>query len=438
MFDYLKNRVTSAVNELGDALSASDEQKAEKLRARIRKLDLELDRKRARFEARLQQKLDLLRPAETVPGYSRDHYAGLDPINFARPGEESWLAGVATGIINKFPGADALLSQLDQTLLAYSEANHIRVMPDGPYDELLEVRDRILRVYDITAEVPIFLSWAKGSDVLGCTAPFVVLDKFTLDGMTPEEREALLATKLAHLFFGNLRIFAFHRLMGLLDKMPSVAGLVQKGLGMIPTIGNTISRSIEIARSVNDNLIRKTNLIIGLQNHMRCDRLALLALNDERALQRVLVRRCYGRLPTDEIDEAAFIDQLVDQGERVETIFREGRADMHMLAVIGPDAEFAPYRLYKIEEWRRLEECARIRDGYYVTSSEVERFQHTHRQLERDIATEESRVFELEEELARLRARLERLVLVGEDQGPVGGEGEAEEPRDSEGPDDAS
>lgn len=408
MFDYLKNRVSSAMQDINRALSSSEAERVEKLRVQIRDLELEADRKRARLEARQQQKLEILYPEKPVDGYKPGRFPDLHPLNFAERHEESWLVGVATGIIDNFPGSSALLSQLDTTLQAFSESNHLRVLPGGPYDELLAVRDRLLLSYGLEVEVPIYINYLQRSDIVGCSTPFMVLDHATLSGLEDAERDVLVAIQLGRIFFGNLKIFAFYRLMGFLDKLPSVARLLSKGLGMIPGIGNTISRGFELARSVNDNLIRKTNLVIGLQTALRCDRLAYLTLEDPAAYERLLVKMSFGSsMPKNE----AIPDALAAQGQKVNEMFEAGDIDLHMMGVLGPEARFAAYRIHKMRRWQASERAGKIRDGFYVTGERVKEFQRAHAGLEKAIKSEEKALFDLEEQAQKLKTELDEILL---------------------------
>jgi hypothetical protein len=408
VFDFLKSKVTNAVSDLGEAFGASQEVRIERTRARIRDLDMALDRKRARLEKKLQQRFDKLYPNEAVSNFSFENYVGIDPINFAGKGEESWLTVVAHQIIDKFPGSHTLLSQLDNSHYAFSEANHLKVKADGPYGRLLETRDHILKVYDLDFDIPLYLNFMGGTAVYGCSQPFIVLDRVDLSGLTEREQDIWLAMHIGHIYFGNLKIFAFHRLMDILDKMPSFAGLVQKGLGMIPGIGNTISRGVEIARSVNENLIRKTNMIIGLQNFLRCDRLASIAFHEPKDILGLHTKLCFGSADDKNLH---LVDTLIEQGQRIDAQFEAGKIDIHMLAVLGPKAKFGAYRAYKFHEWHQQERSRKILMGYYVTRQKVAEYTKIHAGLEKDIKSEKSKVFEVEEELNQLRNKLESLLM---------------------------
>lgn len=408
VFDYLKNKVKNTVSDLGSALSGNTEARVERVRGRIREVDMALDRKRARLEAKLQQRFDELYPEKPVENFSFDHYEDIDPINFVGPGEESWLVAVAHQIIDKFPGSQTLLSQLDNSLYAFADANYMKVSKHSPYNRLLKVRDHILSVYDLDFDIPLYINYNCGSVVYGCSAPFIVLDRVSLEGLTEREQELYLAMYLGQIYFGNLKIFSFHRLMEILDKMPSFAGLVQKGLGMIPGIGNTISRGVEIARSVNENLIRKTNMIIGLQNFLRCDRLASLVFHDSQDILGLHAKLCFGG----GVDKhPGLIACMLEQGRDLSERFEAGKVDMHMLSIIGPKANYGAYRAYKFSEWHEQERSKKILDGFYVTRERVTEYKKVHASLEKEIKNEESKVFEYEVELSRLQTKLDTLLM---------------------------
>lgn len=393
MFESLKRAIS------GDAGERRTELEAERVRLREALAQREAmlaDKRRTRVQA--------LFPQGPVPGSGDGRYPELDPFNFEEAEEQSWLVAVATRIIDGFPGGEALLSQLDATFRAFSDANHYRVVPGGPWADLLAWRDAALRAWDVDKDVPIYLASGGGMRVLGCKEPFLVLDRFGLEGLPPDEARFLLATCLGHVFFGNLRIFAFHRLMELLDKMPSMSGLIARGLGMIPAIGNTISRGLELARSVNDQMIRKTNLVVGLRQHILCDRLAALGLGSAASAERYLVRAVLGPLP--EARQAEAHARLVEQGREVHARLVEGKVDLHMLSIVGPTAPFAAYRAFKLQQWSDDERSARIARGLYVTRSRLSEYRRTHRALEDDIRFLESRVLELHEKLAKVEEEL--------------------------------
>ena len=403
MFDYVKNRLSSAVNELGQAM-AGDDERTQMLERRITELELELERKRACLEAKQKRKLELLTPARVAPGYSPEAYRGLDPINFIESSEQSWLTSVADSIVDNFPGGEGLLSQLDATLLTLSEANHFRVSPGGPYAELLDARDRLCRLFDLAHEIPVFLSGDGLSELRGYARPFLVLDRSFLAILEAREREALLATLLGQLLFSEHKLFAFHRLMDVLDKLPSVGTLVQKSLGMLPAVGNTIARGFELARSVNEKLIRKSNLVLGLQNQLRCDRLALLSQDDPRVLTSLFTKLCFG---ADAGDHASLESQLLSQGERVESLLRSS-VDMNMLAILAPRSHFAALRCFRLRAWRSRAQVEQLKQGRYITRDDVAAFSKRHKQLEKGLEAEHTRVYELEVELDKLRVKLER------------------------------
>jgi len=419
MFGRLKNLASSAMDDLNRAVSGDQDDRGGRLRGQLREVELELGRHRARLEGKLKLKFENLYPKEPVSGAVGGRYPDLDPLNFVLSDEESWLVSVASGVIERFPGSATLLSQLDGALNAFAEANYLRVLPGGPHSELLAARDRILDAIGLDQEIPIYVSNGGGNHVQGCNQPFVSLDRLTLLSLDAAETEALLATKLGHVFFGNLRIFAFYQLMSILDKMPSVAGLLQKGLGMIPGFGNTISKGFEIARTLNDNLIRKSNLVIGLQTLLRGDRLALLCV-EEDALRRLHLKLCYGEIPE---EREPFEAGLLSQGAQVHELFEAGKVNVHMLSILQPSAVFAPYRAFKLQRWAAEERAGKIAAGYYVTREKVSDFARTHSVLEREIRSEETRIYELEEEAARLRQALEEALAAKADEPTLRSEG---------------
>jgi hypothetical protein len=393
VFESLKRAIS------GDAAERRAELEAERVRLREA-----LEQRRAMLDEKRRTREQALFPEGPVPGAGDGRYPELDPFNFEESEEQSWLVAVASRIIDGFPGGEALLSQLDATYRAFSDSNHYRVVPGGPYEELLGWRDAALRAWDVDRDVPIYVAYGGGTRVLGCKEPFVVFDRLGAEGLPSDELHFLLAGCLGHVFFGNLRIFAFHRLMELLDKMPSMSGLIARGLGMIPAIGNTISRGLELARSVNDQMIRKTNLVVGLRQHILCDRLAVLGLGSTAAAERYLVRSVLGALPDARLADAHA--RLVDQGREVHERLTEGKVDLHMLSIVGPTAPFAAYRAFKLRQWSHDERSARISRGLYVTRSRLSEYRRTHRALEDDIRFLESRVLELHEKLARIDEEL--------------------------------
>lgn len=396
MFDSLRRAIS------GDAQGKKAELAAEKVR-----LESALEQRNAMLEEKRHTRVQALFPQGPVPGAGAGRYPDLDPFNFEESEASSWLVGVATRIIDGFPGGEALLSQLDATFRAFSDANHYRVVPGGPWERLLGWRDEALRAWDVDRDVPIYLCQGGGARVLGCKEPFVVIDLYGLVGLDDDEVRFLLATCLGHVFFGNLRIFAFHRLMELLDKMPSMSGLIARGLGMIPAIGNTISRGLELARSVNDQIIRKTNLVVGLRQHILCDRLALLALEKTAPAERYLAKLVLGGLGAGEDDHAGAHRRLVEQGREVHERLVEGRVDLHMLSVVGPTAPFAAYRAFKLSRWHEDERRQRISQGLYVTRTRLHEYRRTHKALEDEIKFLEGRVLELHERLAKIDEELQ-------------------------------
>ncbi|MCW8139652.1 MAG: hypothetical protein KIT58_12210 [Planctomycetota bacterium] len=379
-----------------------------------------LEQRRAMLEDKRRTRVEALFPEGPVPGAGAGRFPDLDPFNFEEAEEQSWLVAVAQRIIDGFPGSEALLSQLDATFRGFSDANHYRVVEGGPWERLLAWRDATLRAWDIEREVPLYLSAGGGARVLGCKEPFVVLDHVALVGLDDEEVRFVLATTLGHLFFGNLRIFSFHRLMEVLDKMPSMSGLIARGLGMIPAIGNTISRGIELARSVNDQVIRKTNMVVGLRQHLLCDRLAALALGDAGPAQRYFVHLVLGQTAAGPDEVAAAHRRLVEQGRALHERLIEGKIDLHMLSIVGPTAAFAAYRAFKLDEWRRDDRSARIARGLYVTRTRLLEYRRSHRALEDEIRFLEGRVLELHERLAKVDEELRGLEAGATEAGVTG------------------
>lgn len=390
MFESLKRAIA------GDGPAHRAELEAERLRVHEA-----LEQRRALLEEKRRTRVEALFPEGPVPGAGEGRYPDLDPFNFEEAEEQSWLVGVAQRIIDGFPGGEALLSQLDATFRAFAETNHYRVVPEGPWAELLEWRDATLCAWDVRREVPIFLAQGGGSRVLGCKEPFVVLDLYALAGLEPDEVRFVLATTLGHVFFGNLRIFAFHRLMELLDKMPSMSGLIARGLGMIPAIGNTISRGLELARSVNDQVIRKTNLVVGLRQHILCDRLAVLGVGGQAAAERYFVKLVLGCHASGDAVPAAHA-RMVEQGRDVHARLADGRIDLHMLSIVGPTASFAAYRAFKLSQWLDDERSQRVARGLYVTRTRLQEYRRSHKALEDEIRFIEGRALDLHERLAKI------------------------------------
>jgi hypothetical protein len=391
VFDSLRRKLS------GDGADRRSELEAE--RSKLRE---GLVQREAMLEEKRRSRVQALFPDGPVVGAGPGRYPELDPFNFEESEEQTWLVGVATRIIDGFPGGESLLSQLDATFRAFSDANHYRVDTGGPWERLLGWRDAALRAWDLERDIPLYLANGGGHRVLGCKEPFVVMDLLGLAGLDDEEARYLLCTLLGHVFFGNLRIFAFHRLMEVMDKMPSMSGLIARGLGMIPAIGNTISRGIELARSVNDQMIRKTNLVVGLRQHILCDRLATLALGGTPPAQRYLTKITGFSAEQREAVHA----RLVEQGRDVHRRLLEGKVDLHMLSIVGPTASFAAYRAFKLDQWTQDERSARIARGLYITRTRLHEYRRTHKTLEEEIRFLEGRVLELHERLAKVEEDL--------------------------------
>ena len=375
------------------------------------------DRRRA-LEALRGRRLEALFPSGAVEGFvapeaGGPRFPGLDPINLEEDEPQSWAVAVANRIVDGFPGGEALLSQLDRTWAAYAEANWLRVVPGGPHGELLAWRDQALAAWDVPRDVPLYLTQGGGHRVYGCKAPFVVLDLFALAPLDEEERRFVVASSLGPLFFGYLRIFAFHRLMEVIDKMPSVSGLVAKGLGLIPVLGHTISRGLELARSLNDQLIRKTNLIAGVRQHVLCDRLAVLALGDPAPARRAFAKIAVGAQP----DLGAVHAQLVAQGAALHARLEQGDVDLQMLSVIGPGAPFAAYRAHRLDQWLAGDRADRLRRGYFVTRERLAEYRRADAALEDELRLHQQRLLELHERLTRVEADLLRAAAAEEPAG---------------------
>ena len=391
------------------ALSSDEGERPAALSEELARVQQGVSERLDQLEAKRGSRLDALFPEGPVAGSGPGRYPELDPVNFEEAEELSWLVAAATGIIDNFPGSERLLSQLDATFHAFSEANHLRVRPDGPYGELVRWQEETFRAWDLDRSVPIYVSNGVGAQVLGCAAPFVVLGRFDLEVLDTDERRFLLASCLAHVFFGNLRIFAFYRLMEMLDKLPSMTGLVTRGLGMIPGVGNTISRGIELARTLNNQVIRKTNLVVGQRQHVLCDRLACLALGSHDAAQRYLAERAIGGQAA---RDPATTAQLIEQGREVQRRFEAGEVDLTMLSIVGPDAHFAALRAFKLDQWTRSERASKLAAGYYVTRSRLAEYRRTHTALEEEIAFLEERLLELHKRETKLREELAALQQV--------------------------
>lgn len=403
MFDSLRRRV----------LGGPDEARRLEVELELGRTQEALATRREMLEEKRKARLGALFPDGPIAGAGRGpdgtfRFPDLDPTNFEESGEQRWYVAVATGIIDRFPGNDRLLSQLDTTFRAFHDANDLRVRPGGPHAELLAWRDAALTTWDLARDVPIFLGSGGGSRVLGCAEPFVVLDRLEVLGLPPDERRFVLTAQLGHLFFGNLRIFAFHRLMEVLDKMPSMSALVARGLGMIPVVGPTISRGLELARTVNDQMIRKTSLVLGLRQHILCDRLAVLGLGDPGPAWRFLVRSAAGDLPEGSSFERV-LDDLVAQGGEVQARLEAGSIDVDMMSVVGPRAPFAAFRAFRLRQWLAGDTSKRIGAGLYVTRARLAEYKRTHAALEEELRAIEGRIVELHEKATKLEAELRAL-----------------------------
>ncbi|MGE0706468.1 MAG: hypothetical protein AB7N76_15455 [Planctomycetota bacterium] len=395
MFDSLKR-----------ALSGDDGRRLADIERELLKVQDALSVREAQLEDRRASRHAALFPDGPVPGAGQGRYPGLHPQTFEEAEPQPWLIAAATGIIDNFPGGEALLSQLDATFLAFAEANHLRVRGQGPWSQLHTWQAEVLDAWDLDLEVPVFVRNGGRSEVLGCKLPFVVLDRMTLETLTPPEQRFLLATCLAHVFFGNLKIFAFYRLFEMLDKLPSMTSLIARGLGMLPGVGNTIGRGIELARSLNQQVIRKTNLLVGQRQHVLCDRLAAVAMGEQDTAQRYLARTALGGAAS---EDPALRALLVEQGRQVTERFQRREVDLAMLAIVGPQAPFAAWRAFKLDSWFGSPEAEHLRAGYYVTRERLAEYRETHRALEEDIAALEGRIVELyrkQEKLHEERARL--------------------------------
>jgi hypothetical protein len=324
-------------------------------------------------------------------------------VNFEEGAAESWLVLAATQIIDRFPGSERLLSRLDDSLRGFCEANAFRVRPAGPHAHLLAWRDELRSCWDLEAAPPLYLRRGGGCEVVGCGAPLVVLDADALDALDEAGRRLLLALTVGHVFFGNLKLFSFHRLMGLLDQMPSVGSLITRGLGMIPVVGGTISRGLEIAKSVNEQVIRKTNLLVGMRQKVLCDRLALLATGDAAALRHHLLRHALPAAPAAEPgDPEVGYAQLVEQGAALAVQLAQGELDLHLLSILGPAAAFPAYRAHHLEAWLAGGTHERLAEGYYITRARHGEYRRAHAKVEEEIGALERDLLELHERLAAL------------------------------------
>ena len=395
MFDSLKRALSG---ESPDRLSEV-ERELVKVADAIVARESQLDESRA-------SRQQALFPEGPVAEAGEGRFPGLHPFTFEEEEPDTWLVAAATGIIDKFPGSETLLSQLDATFNAFSEANHLRVEPDGPYAHLAEWQKEILGAWDIHIEVPVFVARQERSEVLGCRDPFVVLGRYMLDALEPEEQRFLLAASLGHVFFGNLRIFAFYRLFEMLDKLPSMTRVIARGLGMIPGVGNTISKGLELAMSLNQQVIRKTNLVVGQRQHVLCDRLATLAFDDQDAAQGTLAKLALGGQLAKDPDVRA---RLIKQGERVSQRFEAREIDLTMLSIVGPGANFAAWRAYKLDSWFKSPRAERIREGYYVTHERLASYRVSHQTLEAEISRLEARLVQLHERQDKLNSELIQL-----------------------------
>lgn len=128
VFDYLKNKVSATLSDVNQALIGDRNQQIERLEKDIQGLESQFDRRQAILTVKIQQRRDFLDQEHKVEGHSAEHYPDLDPINFTEAGEESLLATIAQQIIERFPGSQGLLSQLDQSLHAFCESRDFRLI----------------------------------------------------------------------------------------------------------------------------------------------------------------------------------------------------------------------------------------------------------------------------------------------------------------------
>ncbi|HBP18092.1 MAG TPA: hypothetical protein DEA08_09910 [Planctomycetes bacterium] len=386
-----------------------EERRLDEVEAELRKTQDALEVRAAQLEDRQASRQKALFPEGPVAGggEAAGRYPGLHSLTFEEGEPQTWLVAAATGIIDKFPGSETLLSQLDATFLAFAEANHLRVRSEGPYSRLHELQSEILACWDLDLEVPLYVSKGGRSEVLGCKTPFVVVDRYKLDELNDQQQRFLLATLLGHVFFGNLKIFAFYRLFEMLDKLPSMTSLITRGLGMIPTIGNTISRGIELARSLNQQVIRKTNLVVGQRQHVLCDRLATLCFPDQEIAQGYLALAALGG---GYAEDGQLRAQLIEQGREVQERFERREVDLAMLSIVAPQAPFAAWRAYKLDSWFRSERAQRLREGYYVTQARLDEYRRSNQALEEEISSIEARIVELHERQDKLLEERQRLL----------------------------
>lgn len=389
-------------DQLRRAFSGDSDQRRAKLEAELARVTMAIEKRSESLDTLRRNRFQALFPDGAVDGAGDGRYPDLDPINFEEGEQDSWLVSMATQVIDRFPGGDVLLSQLDTSLRAFSDANHFRVVPKGPYAELLSWRDELLDACGVTAEVPLFIrADGLGAEVAGNNAPFVILQRSLLDALDPEARRYYLASFLGHVFFGNLRIFSFHKLMSIIDKLPSMSGLITRGLGMLPGIGNTISRGFELARTVNNQLIRRTNLVVGMRQKVICDRLAVLLLEDAEPARRFLTHLAWGKEGGD-----GLYQQLCEQGQALNEQLIKHEIDLHMLSVIGPTAQFAAWRAFQLEEFLRGETYTRIKEGHYVTRARLRDYKLAHKTLEEEIHRLTQRIAELTQRQEKLAAEL--------------------------------
>lgn len=392
MFESIKR----ALGASGSGDVAELQQELERVQEGLLVRQAQLDDKRA-------SRLTALYPQGPVEGAGNGRFPDLDPINFEEGEPQSWLVAAATGIIERFPGSATLLSQLDRTFRAFSDANHYQVVPGGPYAELLRWQEEIFACWGLEHSVPVFVAKGGGVRVVGCNAPFAIIDAGVFDPLPEQQQRFMLASCLGHVFFGNLKIFAFYRLFEMLDKLPSMAGLITRGLGMIPGVGNTISRGIELARTLNQQVIRKTNLVVGVRQHVLCDRLASLAQGGQDEAQRYLAGLA---LPAAAAGEPSVRARLIEQGRGLNERFEQGEVDLTMLSILGPDAAFAALRAFKLDQWTSDKRSQKLHQGYYVTRARLEEYRRSHKAIEEEISFLVSRILELSEKQSRLQAQL--------------------------------
>lgn len=390
-------------DSLKRALSGDSPDRLSEVERDLTKVADAIQARESQLEESRASRQEALFPEGPVEEAGLGIYPGLHPFTFEEEEAETWLVAAATGIIDNFPGSESLLSQLDSTFNAFAEANHLRVEPDGPYAHLAKWQAEILKSWDIALEVPVFVARQERSEVLGCREPFVVLGRYMLDALEPDEQRFLLAASLGHVFFGNLRIFAFYRLFEMLDKLPSMTRVIARGLGMIPGVGNTISKGLELALSLNQQVIRKTNLVVGQRQHVLCDRLATLAFDDQSAAQGALAKLALGG---ENAKDPSVRARLIKQGQRVSERFEAREIDLTMLSIVGPSANFAAWRAYKLDHWFKSERARRIREGYYVTHARLAAYRLSHQTLEAEISRLEARLVQLHERQGKLNQEL--------------------------------